>query len=270
MHVPLPRRAGERWTDTENAQLVDMLRDGLPLTEVAQRLQRGVDAVASHCQSLLPPGIRVRRAEAELLLREELADDPDYDWRAGLRAEAARRGAFYWEPAHDAILRKGWANQTPLIELVTATGASEIEVAQRLVALGLARGMVDVADRLGATPDATLNLRVRMAADRSAAAVWVLIVDGARDSERARALDRPGTAKVYRHVSIHATAETAEQTLIRLLVGHTNKGGTAEEITVTLAQRTVGDLAVGATHHEQAPTLHALDSARPPKTVLDR
>lgn len=138
--MPLPRRAGERWTDEESTLLIELLRDGLPLVDIAARLRRGAEAVASHCQSLLPPGVRVRRAEDELVLRDELAADSDYDWRAGLRAEAAQRGSFYWEPSGDAILRAGWEQRVRLDELVTATGASEIEVAVRLVALGLACG----------------------------------------------------------------------------------------------------------------------------------
>jgi transposase-like protein len=227
--------------------------------EIAERLQRGVDAVASHCQGLLPPGVRVPRRDAELVLRAELEANPHYDWRAGLRAAAEERGTFYWDHKAEEVLRAGWRDRIPMAELVKTTKASEIEIARHLVALRLANNVVQVAERLGCAPDSTLDVRVRMATDRAAAAVWVLVVDGARSGERAKELDRDNTPKVYRHVSVHASADLAEQHLVQLLIAHRNRGGTPEEVTVTLAQRTVGDLAVGPTHHEQAPTLHALD-----------
>lgn len=66
-----------------------MLRDGVPLDDIATQLGCGVEAVATPCQKLLAPGQRARRADADLVLRHYLAKVPDYDWRAGLRAEAA-------------------------------------------------------------------------------------------------------------------------------------------------------------------------------------
>ena len=252
-HEPAPRRANEKWNESEYSRLVEMLRDGLPVEDIAAQLGRGVDAVASRCQLLLPPGGRARRGEADLVLRAYLAGDPDYDWRAGLREEANRRGRFYWDTAADTVLRDGWDRARPMAELVTATGASELEVAARLVELDLATSTIEVAGRLGCEPGATLDVRVRMAADRAAAAVWVLVADGLRGTERATPLDREHTPKAYRHVSLHARPEDARQALDRLLTGHTDRGGSTEEVSVTLAQRTVGELAIGDTHYEHAP-----------------
>lgn len=260
MSMPLPRRSGERWTDAENAKLVELLRANVPLADMARRLQRSTDAILMRCQWMLLPVARVRRSDAEFAMRAELAASPDYDWRAGLRSAYAERGSFYWDQLAENTLREGWSKRAPLDTLTRTTGASEIEIAKQLVTLRLASSVVEVAERLGCAPDATLDVRVRMAADRAAAAVWVLVADGLHGSERAKELDREGEPKAYRHVSIHASAETAEQTLVRLLIGHRNKGGSDEEVTVTLAQRTVGELAVGATHHEQAPALRALDT----------
>lgn len=256
----LPRRAGELWTDAEHEHLIDLLRAGLPLDDIAARLGRGASAVARHCALLLPPGVRLPREHVEPFLRHHVATDPDYDWRAGLRAAAARDGRFYWDPSVDEIVRTGWEQGRPLAELTAATGASEVEVAKRLLHLRLAESTTEVAHRLGCAPDGTLDIRVRMVVDRAAAAVWVLVVDGARDSDRAKRLDRDAEAKAYRHVSLHANPEEAEQTLLRLLAGHADNGGTPQEVSVTLAERTVGDLAVGATHHELAPTLGTGDT----------
>ncbi|HEY6423619.1 MAG TPA: hypothetical protein VIY28_10325 [Pseudonocardiaceae bacterium] len=77
-----------------------------------------------------------------------------------------------------------------------------------------------------------------------------------RGTERATPLDREYAPKAYRHVSLHARPDDARQTLDRLLAGHLGRGGSTEEVSVTVAQRTVGDLAIGNTHHEQAPERH--------------
>ncbi len=185
---PVRRRAGERWSDADHQTLVEQLRAGLPVEDIATLLGRHVGGVADRCQRLLPAGERVRHASADVALRLHLAATPDYDWRQALRADAARRGSFYWDPAADAVLQRGW-NQTPsLAELTAQTGASELEVATRLVQLGLAGSTSEVAARLGAQPGGTLDIRARMVTDRSAAAVWVLVADGVRGSERARPL----------------------------------------------------------------------------------
>lgn len=246
---PSPRRAKEKWSETEHSLLIELLRDGLPLDDLAVQLGRGVEAVASRCQKLLPPGERVPRADADLVLRHYLASEPDYDWHAGLRAEAARRGSFYWHAAADTVLRDGWGQDRPLADLVAETDASELEVAARLVELGLAANTIEVASRLGCEPGATLDVRVRMATDRAASAVWVLVADGLRGSERAKPLDHEDTPTAYRHVSLHARAEDARQAFDRLLAGHLDRGGHIDEVSVTVAERTVGDLAVGGTHH---------------------
>lgn len=255
MTEPTPRRAYEIWSDPENAQLIKWIRDGLPLEDIADRLGRGVDAVARHCTQMLPPEVRVKRADAHLFLRTHLTADPGYDWRAALRVRAVDTGSFYWDQDLDEIVRTGWDQAKPMAELVTATGASEIEVARRVLQLQLAETITEVAERLGCDPTGTLAVRINLAADRAASAVWVLIVDGARASERATPLDKDTNTKTYRHVSVHASHEDADQALTRLLALHADKDGTPEEVTVTWAERTVGELAVGTTHHQSAPTL---------------
>ena len=129
----------------------------------------------------------------------------------------------------------------------------ELEVANRLIQLGVATSTTEVAGRLGAQPGGTLDIRVRLARDRSVAAVWVLVIDGALGSERARPLDGYDGSPAHRHVSLHATADEARHVLDRLLAGHLQRGGDTADIAITLAERTVGELAVGQTHHEQDP-----------------
>jgi hypothetical protein len=173
------RRAGEKWGEAEHCQLIEMLRDGLPLADTAGKLGRGVNAVATRCQRML----------------------------------------------------------------VAATGASELDVAARFVELGIAVNTGDVVRRLGCAPGGTLNVRVRMAADRAAASVWVLVADGL--CGRATKLD----PKVDRHISLHVGLDDAQRTLNRLLTGH----AVPDAVSVTFARRTVGEMAVGETFHQHDP-----------------
>ncbi|MFD9965029.1 hypothetical protein [Amycolatopsis sp. NPDC058986] len=243
------RRAGEIWTEEDNQLLIEGLRTGLQLEEIAARLRRGTAAVGSHCRQLMPPGERRTAAAAEQWLRAQLADDPDFDWRAQLRAAAERTGSFYWDTAADDTVRSGWEQRRPLAELVAATGASELEVARRTLQLGLAESTTDVAQRLGCAPDGTLALRVRMSIDRAAAAVWILIVDGlAVGGQRARPLETEETGRIHRHISTHTDQDDAEVTLDRLLTAQLEKKGHLDGVTVTIAERTVGEVG-GDTHH---------------------
>jgi hypothetical protein len=107
-----------------------------------------------------------------------------------------------------------------MAELISVIVASELEVAARLVELDIAATTIEVTARLGCHPGATLDVRVRMAADRATATVWVLVADGLRGTERATPLDREHAPKAYRHVSLHARPDDARQTLDRLLAGH--------------------------------------------------
>jgi hypothetical protein len=98
MTEPVRRRSYEIWSDAENIQLVEWLRDGITLEDITNRLGRGVDAVSSHCEQMLPPETQAKRVDADLILRTHLAD-PDYDWRAALRSRARRAGRIYWDQA---------------------------------------------------------------------------------------------------------------------------------------------------------------------------
>ncbi|OLT42100.1 hypothetical protein BJF85_23370 [Saccharomonospora sp. CUA-673] len=116
-------------------------------------------------------------------------------------------------------------------ELVDTLGASEPEIAARLIALDLATDTADVVATLGARQGGTLHQRARLAADRRAAAVWVRIANGLRGTPRARDLERTTTTKVHRHVSVHATRAEADDTLARLLAEHDRLGGHRNEVT---------------------------------------
>ncbi|OLT40568.1 hypothetical protein BJF85_05155 [Saccharomonospora sp. CUA-673] len=84
--------------------------------------------------------------------------------------------------------------------------------------------------------------------------MWVLIADGLRGTPRARDLERATTSKVHRHVSVHATRAEADTTLAQLLAEHDRRGGHRHDVTITVAERTVGTLDDGTTHHEHSPS----------------
>lgn len=199
--------------------MLDGLRDGIPLDDLAETLQRRISAVQARCKKMLPPELQatVLRADADVVLRGLLASDPDFDAEANLDRNTARR----WNPQRDEILTQGWKDRRPLAELVAAVSASETDIAGRLIRLGLAADSLAVAGRLGCTPGGTLDLRCRMMRDRAAASVWVLVVDGLPDG---------------RHVSLHATRGDAHDHFVAI----TPESTPADDVVATVAERALG------------------------------
>ncbi|WP_329792057.1 AAA family ATPase [Lentzea sp. DG1S-22] len=87
-----PSRAGAAWSAQDTAVLVDGIRRGTPLNELARALQRTTGALQARCQALLPPRLRpASRADAAAVLREHLAADPAFDVAAGSPSRTSRR-----------------------------------------------------------------------------------------------------------------------------------------------------------------------------------
>src|SRR4051794_2401422 len=134
--LPNLRRAGEPWSDDEDESLVQELRDGLALDDIAEIHGRTAGAIRSRASCMVPddkqhPTSRKARID---FLREQLAVG-DYDWRTPLRSRASRSA---WSPAEDDQLRRGWKTRTRLVELTETTRRSEVMVVRRLLQLGLA------------------------------------------------------------------------------------------------------------------------------------
>ncbi|SUH41066.1 hypothetical protein [Nocardia farcinica] len=234
------RRSGELWTDECNAELVELLRAGLPVEAIAEQAGRSVSALATQCRKMLPPDFDTRPTAVEAL-RGVLAD-PDYDWRSPLRELARRARTVYWDAGMVDRLRQGWERATPLDDLCEEFEASEIDVARQLLRLGAAESMFDVVERLGCDPHGTLAGRLRIAADRCAAAVWILIVDGALTGAKTQfGSAGPG----LRHVSVHHDYDTADLRLAEVLLDHVVAGGRIQDVTTTIVERTIGDGAIG-------------------------
>ncbi len=100
------------WTPEEETRLVQELRDGLTIEDIATAHQRTPTAVLARTSRMAPEDLDLRtRAERTEWLREQLLTDPDYDWLAPLaatrrrqqqetRAKAPRNGAV-WTTAED-------------------------------------------------------------------------------------------------------------------------------------------------------------------------
>lgn len=260
-------RHHEWWTDERNIELVALVQARLRVEEIAERAGRTVGAIEAQCVKLLPPDLRVSKSTSVERLRERL-EFPGYDWRESLRERARRARQIYWDTAMNDVLREGWQQQRSTQVLSAATAASEIEIGRQLMRLGLAENTIEVADRLGCDPAGTLAGRVRLARDRAASAVWVLIVDGVLGGAT---FDRPprDRGSFTRHVSVHVDYDEADLVLNQLVLDHVDAGGTVDEITAHIAERTVGELTTGT--ERQIPVvavpLDPVPDFRPPSPV---
>ena len=117
--------------------------------------------------------------------------------------------------------------------------AVEVDPKHVQARIGLAKSLQDVVDRLGATPGGTVEIRARMAVDRAAASVWLLVVDGI--GRRISVFD-----KQRRHVSVHGSYEEAKQRLSRLLDTRQRGHGS---ITWSIVCRVLGEDTVGEERH---------------------
>ncbi|MEV0057438.1 hypothetical protein AB0H34_43990 [Saccharopolyspora shandongensis] len=243
----LPQAGGrehEYWFDSDYAQLIEALRQGDDLADIAAELQRSVRAVEGRLRYVIPAdAVRGARAREDWL-RAKLAEEPDYDWRAVALRNYAAEERRYWAATDERELIAGWRRRTFLPALAEGLRASDFQVARHLCRLGLAASVTDVVEHLGAAPGSTTEIRARMHADRAAAAVWVLVVDGA--GTRIPLFDGQ-----RRHISLHAGFDDAQRRLDQLLrqAGRHHR----DELRWSLAERTIGEDAHGATHHDLTP-----------------
>ncbi|WP_157107487.1 hypothetical protein [Nocardia grenadensis] len=216
-------RAGQPWTTAECRRLVEQVRAGKQVMELAAEFGRTDGAIRSRCHLLLPPE---RRAEANSkrlavqLLGVELYNDPEYDWEQHLRTHAAAANRLYWSEAMDSALLEGWQREASWDELTAATSATEREVAQRLKRRGIVASQQEIFDRIG-PPGFS---RRPEPADVGPSPLWVLVISGLRGQPP--------------HVSLHTRRAGAETTLTDITDEHLAEGGRAEELGITIVSRT--------------------------------
>lgn len=236
------RRAYEPWTDEYNIELIELLRAGRRLGEIAEATGRSEGAVRTQCRNLLPPDLPTSGNAVRTL--QTLLSDPDYDWREAARARYRRARQVYWDIDMDTRLRSAWADRRRLAELTTEFDASEVEIARQLMRLGLAENASQVADRLGCDPTGALAGRIRLAHDHTASAVWVLVVDGTGQST---GFDDLGPAR--RHISIHPDPDSADNAL----ADHDTTGLNPGPLTASIVERALGEFDFGTSRHLTSP-----------------
>jgi hypothetical protein len=74
-------RARVVWSDAENDRLVEGVRRGRSVEELAAELGRSVRAVTRQVEGMLPRRAQARGAEALAWLRERLLSEPNHEWR---------------------------------------------------------------------------------------------------------------------------------------------------------------------------------------------
>jgi hypothetical protein len=198
--LPNLRRAGGAWSDDEDEALVQELRDGLDLDDIAEIHGRTIGAIRSRVNCMVPDDEQhPTSGKARIdFLREQLAAG-DYDWRTPLHSRTRR---LAWSPAEDDQLRKGWETRTPLVELADAMRRSEPMLLRRLLQLGLAADLLEIVDRLGCDPRGPLPLRVAIAGGAAGPVVHILL-----------GLDENGAPI---HISLHESAQAARELSIAL------------------------------------------------------
>lgn len=187
-------RQGAPWTFEDHVKLVDALRTGLDEIETANALTRTRSAIRQRARMLVDPDFREAGEYAIDALRRALTAEEEYDWEPRVRRAAAANGAHYWDREDTEALFAAWTDETPLPVLAARVGVTEQEIVRQFIALDVAATTPETTSRLGCTPQGVVDLRSRLATDRSAAEAWVLVLT---------VLGNP-------KVSLHASREEAE------------------------------------------------------------
>ena len=199
-------RNGDEWTLSHYELYVKAVRDGLDDEGIAVALGRSSGAIRARAKYLLPEsGMEEPRTPKAALqsLRGLLRDDPTYDWPTAVHEYHRRHALPLWNESKDQALRVTWEGGSGKIEdLTRICEASEQQVANRLIRLGIAEDSVEVVRRLGAASGGLLATRAALARDKNAAALWVAVI-----------ADRDGS---IRHLSLHQDAVHARAAIAAL------------------------------------------------------
>ncbi|HZX03867.1 hypothetical protein [Kribbella sp.] len=220
------RHRNADWTNAHNQQLVDGLRAGLTVDQLAADLDRTPGAIRSRAKLLVPPDAPRARGQYAIDVLRELLDDPDCPWESALAESLKDFGRRYWSAADTERLRSAWDAAVPLPELAEEFDVDEPQLIRQLMSLGLGRNRTEIVDRLGCAPGGQVDLWRRLTADRAAAEVWVLTIHGL-PAEPA-------------HVSVHPSAEDAASLRDELLVPATTTGTGAASVWWCIASRSPG------------------------------
>ncbi|MFI5959318.1 hypothetical protein [Cryptosporangium sp. NPDC051539] len=199
-------RRGSAWSDAENIQLVDGVKAGRSIAELATAHERSSSAIRAQLAAMCPAELGLARAvAAEWTIRRLVRGDGHYDWRRSLRAK--RR--VYWSVEDDVLLRAAWTDREPLPVVAAHFGYVEHDVHKRLTELGLSTSYQATMVQMGATPTGVVSARARRESALPPLSVVVLQVNGVASASG------PVPVAVSLHSSIEA-AHVAVRELSRL------------------------------------------------------
>lgn len=194
-----PERYGLQWDESDYRDLAALIRQGRSLEGVSAALGRTLRAVTARLGWLG----QLADLDPDEQLVDVIAQDRYFDVVALARDTHSRSRVPFWTDAMDGELRRAWQDRSPgLTELVTSLDVREAEILTRLVLLDLARNTADAVEHLGCDPDGNVGTWRRIAADRAAVMLWVLILTDATSTPV--------------HVSLHAQADDAHAELEEL------------------------------------------------------
>lgn len=130
---PPPPNNGKPWTDEQHELLVERVRSGDDLTELAHALGRTPGSVTMRMKRLLPPDNRDHPSDLVLTVLRELLADPDADWRANLLRSTTPRPVITPPPViHTGVAGLQDDDLLPVAyALLTHGGANPGELLQR-------------------------------------------------------------------------------------------------------------------------------------------
>jgi len=170
----LPARGRESWSDAESAQLVEGVRQGRSVAELAAAHGRSRRAVTRQLEGFVPTRVKLGGEAAVGWLRDQLARDAGYEWRGPLRA----RRRVYRSGEDDAELRAAWESAADLPLVASELSVSETAAHRRLVRLRLSDGEAATVQRMGCTAGGMLEARARRQLGLGVDAAGVLLVTG--------------------------------------------------------------------------------------------
>lgn len=187
------------WELSDYEAYVAAIRGGRDLDGVAEDLGRSREAVRSRAPYLLPHASSPSSATSCFQRLPDVLEDTAYEWVDNVRENHRAEGKPLWDADKDKALKQAWSSRSPAIpQLAQSVEATETQVADRLIRLGVASTYIDVDDHLRATNGELLAARAQLARNKQSVLLWVLTVTN-HDHEHV-------------HTSVHESRDAARRT----------------------------------------------------------
>ncbi|MDQ4504304.1 hypothetical protein [Sinomonas sp. ASV322] len=179
--TPNETRHSLMWESVDYQRIYEGFRLGLVDEEVASLVGRSPSAIASRLRLLYATGMgddsrSVRKGGFDVF-REFIDAESETEWMERARLTHKGRGLPWWDETADALLQTAWEAREPAMPaLAEQLEMREDQIAARLIRLGIADATVAVVDRLGCTPGGLVDIRARLARDKTSAMLWTLVI----------------------------------------------------------------------------------------------